>query len=48
MIQPSNNKKWSVSKECTSPKSFLPLDIDSDMIKLFPTLDFSTEHKSNK
>lgn len=48
MITPSNNEKLSVSKECTSQKSFLPVDIDSDMIKLFPTLDFSTEHKSNE
>lgn len=48
MITPSNNEKFSVSKECISQKSFLPVDIDSDMIKLFPTLDFSTEHKSNE
>lgn len=33
-------------RECTPPK-FSPMDIDSDMIKLFPTLDYSTEHNLN-
>ncbi|XP_008187590.1 uncharacterized protein LOC100164814 isoform X2 [Acyrthosiphon pisum] len=35
-------------RECTPPKVFSPMDIDSDMIKLFPTLDFSTEHHLNE
>ncbi|CAI6347770.1 unnamed protein product [Macrosiphum euphorbiae] len=35
-------------RECTPPKVFSPMDIDDDMIKLFPTLDFSTEHNLNE
>ncbi|XP_022177506.1 uncharacterized protein LOC111038632 [Myzus persicae] len=35
-------------RECTPPKVFSPMDIDGDMIKLFPTLDFSTEHNLNE
>lgn len=48
IIQPNDNKKEKlcVSRECTPPK-FSPMDIDSDMIKLFPTLDYSTEHNLN-
>ncbi|XP_025196411.1 uncharacterized protein LOC112595425 [Melanaphis sacchari] len=36
------------SRECTPPKLFSPMEIDSDMIKLFPTLDYSTEHNLNE
>ncbi|KAL5244805.1 hypothetical protein ACI65C_012215 [Semiaphis heraclei] len=35
-------------RECTPPKVFLPMDIDSDMNKLFPNLDFSTEQNLNE
>lgn len=36
------------TRECTLPKLFSPMDIDGDMIKLFPTLDFFMEHDSNE
>lgn len=35
-------------RESTPPKLFSPMDIDNDMIKLFPTLDFSLEHNINE
>lgn len=49
-IQSSDNKqvKSCFSRESTPPKLFSPMDIDSDMIKLFPTLDFSMEHNLNE
>lgn len=49
-IQLNNDEKDKscISRESTPPKLFSPIDIDSDMIKLFPTLDFSTEHNSNE
>jgi len=50
-IQPNSSEKKHLcvsTRECTPPKLFAPMDIDGDMIKLFPTLDFSTEHNSNE
>lgn len=46
----SSNKKEKpyISGESTPSKLFLNMDIDNDVIKLFPTLDFSTEHTSNE
>lgn len=39
--------KSSISGESISTL-FSPMDIDSDMVKLFPTLDFFTEHNLNE
>lgn len=40
-----------IDKSCISEESttlFSQMDIDSDMVKLFPTLDFFTEHNFNE
>ncbi|XP_060854201.1 uncharacterized protein LOC132932032 [Rhopalosiphum padi] len=44
----NSNQSDITARECTPPKLFSPMDIDSDMIKLFPTLDYSTEHNLNE
>lgn len=44
----SEKEKSCVSRESTPPKLFSSMDIDNDMIKLFPTLDFSIEHNINE
>jgi hypothetical protein len=47
--QPSDEEKKScILTESTPTTLFSPTDIDSDMIKLFPTLDYSMEHNLNE
>lgn len=50
MLHASDNEKdkLCISRESTPPKLFSPMDIDNDMIKWFPTLDFSTEQNLNE
>ncbi|VVC44055.1 Acyl-CoA N-acyltransferase,GNAT domain [Cinara cedri] len=50
IIQKIDDKieKSCISRKSTPPKLFSPMDIDGDIIKLFPTLDFSTEHNLNE
>lgn len=49
IAQPSYKKKMCCPNDSLNESKLFSLtDIDGDMIKLFPTLDFSTEHSINE